>query len=101
VRWVPTAVNLNFIDRSCYFSFKYPLSYPHEAEWTPFQTHCFSENLIDPEIEPGTSGPVARNSDHETTEVVNDYINIYFFSKSPDAVNPLWLNVQKRENVLN
>jgi hypothetical protein len=25
----------------------------HEAEWTPFQTHCFSENLVALEIEPG------------------------------------------------
>jgi hypothetical protein len=22
------------------------LNYPHKAEWTPFQTHCFSENLV-------------------------------------------------------
>jgi hypothetical protein len=35
------------------FSFKYLLSYPHEAEWTPFQTHYFSENLVAPGIEPG------------------------------------------------
>jgi hypothetical protein len=27
----------------------------HEAEWTPFQTHCHSENLAAPGIEPGTS----------------------------------------------
>jgi hypothetical protein len=25
----------------------------HEAEWTPFQTHYFSENLVAPGIEPG------------------------------------------------
>jgi hypothetical protein len=25
----------------------------HEAEWTPFQIHCFSENLAAPGIEPG------------------------------------------------
>jgi hypothetical protein len=24
-----------------------------EAEWTPFQTHYFSENLVAPGIEPG------------------------------------------------
>jgi hypothetical protein len=30
-------------------------------EWSPFQTHYFSENLVAPEIEPGTSGFVARN----------------------------------------
>jgi hypothetical protein len=40
------------------------LTTTHEAEWTPFQTHCLSENLEAPGIEPGTSGSVARNSDH-------------------------------------
>jgi hypothetical protein len=46
------------------------LSYPHEAEWTPFQAHEFSENLVAPEIYTGTSGSVARNSDHYTTGAV-------------------------------
>jgi hypothetical protein len=23
------------------------------AEWTPFQTHCYSENLVAPGLEPG------------------------------------------------
>jgi hypothetical protein len=44
--------------------------YPHEAEWTPFQTRYFSENVVAPGIEPGTSGFIAINSDHKTTEVV-------------------------------
>jgi hypothetical protein len=44
------------------FSFKYHFDYTHEAEWTPFQTRCFSENVAAPGIEPGTSGSVARNS---------------------------------------
>jgi hypothetical protein len=35
------------------------LNYPHEAEWTPFQTHYFSENLVAPGIEPETSGFIA------------------------------------------
>jgi hypothetical protein len=51
----PTAVNLSFLDRSRYFSFMQLLIYPHEAEWTPFQTHCHSENLVAPGIEPGAS----------------------------------------------
>jgi hypothetical protein len=34
------------------------------AEWAPFQTHCYSENLVAPGVEPGTLGTVARNSDH-------------------------------------
>jgi hypothetical protein len=46
------------------FPFKELLNYPHEAEWNPFQTHYFSEKLVAPRIEPGTSGSVARNSDH-------------------------------------
>jgi hypothetical protein len=40
------------------------LIYPHEAEWTPFQNHDFSENLIAPGIEPGISRFVARNSEY-------------------------------------
>jgi hypothetical protein len=66
----PTVVNLSFLDRSRYFSFNYLLKYPHEAEWTPFQTHYFSVNLVAPRIEPGISGYVARKSDHYTTEAV-------------------------------
>jgi hypothetical protein len=34
------------------------------ADCIPFQIHCYSENLIAPEIEPGTSATAARNSDH-------------------------------------
>jgi hypothetical protein len=37
---------------------------------TPFQTHCYSENLAWPGIEAETSGLEARNSDHQTTEAV-------------------------------
>jgi hypothetical protein len=41
---------LGFLDRSRYFFFQVA---PHEAEWTPFQTHYLSENLVVPGIEPG------------------------------------------------
>jgi hypothetical protein len=34
------------------------------AEWTPFQTHCYSEILVALGIEPGTTGLASRNSDH-------------------------------------
>jgi hypothetical protein len=34
------------------------------AEWTPFQIHCYLENLAAAGIEPGTSGSAARKSDH-------------------------------------
>jgi hypothetical protein len=40
------------------------------AEWTPFPTHCYSENLATSGIEPGTSGVADRNSDNYTTEAV-------------------------------
>jgi hypothetical protein len=53
-----TVVNL---DRGCYFSFKQLLIYPHETEWILFQTQCYSENLVAPGIEPGTSGFAPRN----------------------------------------
>jgi hypothetical protein len=51
----PTVVNLSFIDRIHYFSVQY--IYPREAEWIPFQTHCYAENLIALGIE-------SRTSDH-------------------------------------
>jgi hypothetical protein len=55
---------LGFLDRSRYFSIKQLLSCTHEAEWTPFQTHYVSENVIAPGIDPGTFGSVTKNSDH-------------------------------------
>jgi hypothetical protein len=54
------AVNLGILDPEPLLF----LSYTHEAEWNPFQTNYFSENLVAPVIEPGTYGSVARNSDH-------------------------------------
>jgi hypothetical protein len=44
---------LGFLDRSRYFAFKWLLSCTHEAEWNPFQTHYFSENLVALGIESG------------------------------------------------
>jgi hypothetical protein len=32
------------------------------AEWTPFQNHCYSENLTAPGLKPGNSGSAARTS---------------------------------------
>jgi hypothetical protein len=43
---------LGFLDRSRYFSLKQLLNCTHKAEWTPFQTHYFSENLVAPGIDP-------------------------------------------------
>jgi hypothetical protein len=45
---------LGFLNRSRYFFFQVdPQLCTHDAEWTPFQTHYFSENLVMPGIEPG------------------------------------------------
>jgi hypothetical protein len=60
----PTVVNLSFLDRSRYVSFKYLLIYPYEAEWTPCQTLGYSENLVALGIVSRTSGLAARNSDN-------------------------------------
>jgi hypothetical protein len=48
-----TAVFSVFYTRAAMFSSKQLLSCTHEAEWTPFQTHYFSENLAALRIEPG------------------------------------------------
>jgi hypothetical protein len=50
------------------------------AEWTPFQTHCYSENVVALGIEHGTSGSAARKSYHKTTEAdtINFTKNYYF-----------------------
>jgi hypothetical protein len=48
----PYGRNLGFLDRSRYFFFQVALSYIHEVEWTSFQTHYFSENLVAPGIKP-------------------------------------------------
>jgi hypothetical protein len=62
---IPAGINLGFLDLE-------PLLFHSSSssviltrlEWTPFQTHCFLENLLAPGIESGTSGSVARISDH-------------------------------------
>ena len=62
---VPTAVKSLFSEPGAATFYSSSSSiWPHEAEWTPFQTHYYSENLVAPGIEPGTSVSVARNSDH-------------------------------------
>jgi hypothetical protein len=65
----PAVVNLSFLDRSRYFSFK-SLVYRHETEWAPFQTHFYAENLVAPGIKPGSLGFATMNSDHWATEAV-------------------------------
>jgi hypothetical protein len=41
---------LSFLDWSSYIFFQVALICTHEAEWAPFQTHYFSENLVASEI---------------------------------------------------
>jgi hypothetical protein len=48
----PYGRNLDFLDRSCYFFFHIAPQLYSRVEWTPFQTHYFSENLVTPGIEP-------------------------------------------------
>jgi hypothetical protein len=50
---IPTAVISVFYTAAATFSFKQLLSCTHKAEWTPFQTNYFPENLVAPGIEPG------------------------------------------------
>jgi hypothetical protein len=49
-----TVVNLSFLSSSSSFILT-------RAEWNPFQTHCYSENLAALAIEPGTSGLAAAS----------------------------------------
>jgi hypothetical protein len=42
----------------------------------PVPDHHFSENLVARGIEPGTSGSVAKNCDHKTTEAASIITNV-------------------------
>jgi hypothetical protein len=55
---------LDFLGQYRYCFFHLAPQFNHEAEWTLFQTHYCSENLVAFGIESGTSGSVAKNSDH-------------------------------------
>jgi hypothetical protein len=44
---------LGFLYQSLTISSKQFLNCTHEAEWTRFQIHYFSENLVTPGMEPG------------------------------------------------
>jgi hypothetical protein len=70
------AVNLCFPDRNCYFPFKKLHIYANETDWSPFQIHYYLGDLVEPRIERWTSGSAARNSDHETTEVIEIFVAV-------------------------
>jgi hypothetical protein len=44
---------LDFLDRNSYFFFEVAPQLYSRADWTPFQTHYFSENMGVLGIEPG------------------------------------------------
>jgi hypothetical protein len=60
VIWQVTAVFSDFLGGAANISIKQLLSCIDDDEWTPFQNHYFSENVV----APGTPGSVARNSEH-------------------------------------
>jgi hypothetical protein len=62
---------LGFLGRSRCFFFSKQLSCTREAEWTSFQTHYFSENLVAPGIEPG---PAVGTTDVYYTELIQSQI---------------------------
>jgi hypothetical protein len=55
---------LGFLDRSRYYVFQVAPQLYSRAEWTPFQTHYFSADLVVQGIVPGTFRSVARDFDH-------------------------------------
>jgi hypothetical protein len=60
----PYGCILGFLDRRRFFFQVFEVVVVVVVEWTPLQTHYFSENLVVPRIEPGASESVASNSDH-------------------------------------
>jgi hypothetical protein len=53
VSWTdPYGRILGLLDRSSYYFFHVVLSCSQEVDWTPFQTHCLSGNLVASGIEP-------------------------------------------------
>jgi hypothetical protein len=61
-------INLGYLDRSSYFFIQVAFQLSSRGWVDPFQTRYFAENLGTPEIEPGTSGSLARNCDNWTIE---------------------------------
>jgi hypothetical protein len=72
---------LGFLDRIRYFFFQVAPQLYLDAEWIPFQSHYFSGNLVEPEIEPGTSRSVANElgplNQRGGLMVVRIYLNLH------------------------
>jgi hypothetical protein len=60
----PTVVNLSFLNRSCYFSFKYLLIYPHKVCADPVPDTVVLRKCGSAGYRTRTSGLATRNSDH-------------------------------------
>jgi hypothetical protein len=63
-RRFPKAVNLCIRHRSRYSFFQVDTHLSSGGSVDLFQTNCYSENVVAPGIESGTSGSAARNSKH-------------------------------------
>jgi hypothetical protein len=61
---IPTAFNLDFLEPEPLLFHSSSSSVILTRLTTTFQTHYFSENMVAPGIEHGTSGSVAKNCDH-------------------------------------
>jgi hypothetical protein len=85
---------LYFIEPSRYIFFKYLLNCTHEAEWTPFQIHYFSENLVVPGIEPGSLdlqlGALTTRPQRQSTFFHITYINSVHTSQEIQYISVLW-----------
>jgi hypothetical protein len=68
----PYGRNFGFLDRSRYFFFQVAPQLYSWGEWTPFQTHYFSENMTALGIEPG---PLTTRPQRRSTFFYITYIN--------------------------
>jgi hypothetical protein len=74
VQQIPTAVFSIFYAAAATISSKKLLNCTHEAEWTPFQTHYFSVNLVAPGIEPGPLDLQPENRRSRFLQNVSTYL---------------------------
>jgi hypothetical protein len=86
---------LGFLDRSRYFFLPSSSSSVLTREWTPFQTHYFSENLVAPVIEPGPldlqPGTLTTRSQERSTffYITYEYINSVCMSQDTQYISVL------------
>jgi hypothetical protein len=87
----PYGSTLGLLDRSHYISSKQLLNCTHEAQWTLFQTHYFSENLVTPGTEPGPfglySGTLITRPQRRSTFFYITYINSVRTSQETQCIS--------------